>query len=111
MHYNILLVDKRQHPKEPNWWTRICVYVSTDLERTAKLYANLYTKFLNEVVDLDDYFMYDIVLEEDPNFEDDTGAFKFSSPALNILTPEICKELDFVIDHEDEFVKTWDKEP
>lgn len=110
MHYNILLVDKRAHPKEPNWWTRICVYVSEDLERAAKIYVALYTRFRNMVVDRDDYLMYDMILEEDPNFEDDTGAFKFTSQALNVLTPSICKALDFVIEHEDEFARTWAKE-
>lgn len=108
MHYNILLVDKRKHPNESQWWTRYNMFTDENLEKITKFYAHLYNRFRNYVVDRDDYLMFDLILAEDPNYDPDCGSFTFTD--IKVFHPLINKELDFLIEHYDEFCKTWSKQ-
>lgn len=107
MHYNILFVDKRQHPIEPQWWTRYGMYVSEDLIAAAKLYAHLHEQFCRSIVTVDDYNMFDLILEEDPNFDGDCSTFKFKN--LKVLPDIVNQELDYILEHPEAYEKTWVK--
>ena len=105
MWYNILFIDKRKHTKSPRWWARYCVCKKKNLEEISKFYSHLFMRFRNYIVDRDDYKMFDLILEEDPNYDPDCGSFTFTQ--LNILPEFTNKELDFLLDHYKEFSKTW----
>lgn len=108
MWYNILLVDKRAHKDEPNWWARFNVCEKDNLEQIAKFYSHLYQRFRNYIVDQDNYTMFDLILVENPNHDPDCGTFTFSK--INILPKFINKEMDYLLEHYNEFSKTWAKD-
>lgn len=105
MWYNILLVDKSAHPNEPNWWTRYNVCQKENLEQIAKFYSHFYKRFKTYISELDGHKMYDLILEEDPNHDPDCGAFKFEN--LNLFPDLYNKEFDYLIEHFDDYIKTW----
>ena len=107
MHYNILFVDKRQHPIEPRWWSRYGMYVNDDLIAAAKLYAHLHEQFRKSIVTVDDYNMFDLILEEDPNFDGDCSTYKFKN--LKVLPDIVNQDLDFILEHPETYEKTWVK--
>lgn len=89
------------------WVFKGKTFLSEDLIAAAKLYAHLHEQFRRSIVTVDDYNMFDLILEEDLNFDGDCSTYKFKN--LKVLPDIVNEDLDYILEHPEAYEKTWVK--